>query len=102
EVREMRDKYEGLLFLVANAQQRAAEFSDAFRQLSSFVAGAFGAIEDGNVGEVFQHVAVVEERIGQLFHYYAMHLAQAIAEPTESLLVEIHQVEETRKLYEAK
>ncbi|CAI5517833.1 unnamed protein product [Closterium sp. Naga37s-1] len=78
------------------------EFSDAFRELSSFVAGAFGAIEDGNVGEVFQHVAVVEDRIGQLFHYYAMHLAQAIAEPTESLLVEIHQVEETRKLYEAK
>lgn len=102
EVHLMRTKYAGLLEVAGKMEQSAKTFSEASQELASFLADNFGTMQESDIGDVFLSSARVEEEIAQLLQKYAGHVKQTIFTPTENLLRDLEQVEETKKQYEEK
>ncbi|CAI6005728.1 unnamed protein product [Closterium sp. NIES-64] len=98
EVGEMRDKYERLLAVVADAQERAAECAEALHQLAAVVADAFGGVEEGGAGDTLLAAAAVDGRLAEFLYFHMscstsiLHLQQTLAEPAEALPGEMQHV----------
>eukprot|EP00897_Mesotaenium_endlicherianum_P001944 jgi/Mesen1/1778/ME000014S01185 len=100
EVHDMREKYNLILKAAEAVQERAREFGEALKKLSELKGSAFGSLDDDDVRKVYKDVAATETKVSRLFEGYAEHVGLTVTGPTENLLRELDQVEDTKEQYD--
>ncbi|KAG6548679.1 hypothetical protein Mapa_009833 [Marchantia paleacea] len=102
ELRELRKQYEGLFEVSNLVSARAHEFSTAIQQLATYLINTFGSIEDGETGKVFKIVGRVQFEMSKILDLYAAQVLQTFTEPTETLLSELQNVEDSKRQHDEK
>ncbi|CAM6087808.1 unnamed protein product [Calypogeia fissa] len=101
-LKEMRIQYEGLCAVSSLVSTRATDFSSAIHELANYFINTFGSIEDGEMSKIFKIVGRVQFEISKILDIYAVHVAQTITEPTEILLSELQNVQDSKTQHDEK
>ncbi|KAL2651848.1 hypothetical protein R1flu_019976 [Riccia fluitans] len=102
ELRDLRKQYEGLFEASNLVSVRALDFSNAIQQLAAYLINTFGSIEDGETGKVFKIVGRVQSEMSKNLEVYAAQVQQTLTDPTETLLSELQNVEDSRRQHDEK
>lgn len=106
-MQDMRDCYDSLLSAAASATNSAYEFSESLREMGICLLQKIALNDDEESGKVMLMLGKVQFELQQLVDSYRNHIFQTITVPSESLINELHTVEEMkhqcdekRELYE--
>ncbi|XP_057542006.1 uncharacterized protein At2g33490-like [Amaranthus tricolor] len=104
---DMKDCYDSLLSAAAAATNSAYEFSESLREMGVCLLQKIALNDDEESGKVMLKLGKVQFELQKLVDSYRNHICQTITVPSESLIKELHTVEEMklqcdekRELYE--
>ncbi|KMT07374.1 hypothetical protein BVRB_6g150000 [Beta vulgaris subsp. vulgaris] len=106
-MQDMRDCYDSLLSAAAAATNSAYEFSESLREMGVCLLQKIALNDDEESGKAMLMLGKVQFELQKLVDSYRNHIFQTITVPSESLINELHTVEEMkyqcdekRELYE--
>ncbi|GAB4828542.1 hypothetical protein Ancab_018201 [Ancistrocladus abbreviatus] len=97
DMSEMRDCYDSLLSAAAGAANSAYEFSESLREMGACLLQKIALNDDEEAGRVLLMIGRVQFELQRLVDSYRSHIFQTITVPSESLLNELHTVEEMKR-----
>lgn len=97
DVLDMRNCYDSLLSAAAATANSAYEFSEALREMGACLLEKTSLNDDEESGKVLLMLGKVQFDLQKLVDSYRHHIIQTITTPSESLLKELHTVEEMKR-----
>ncbi|XP_020573280.1 uncharacterized protein At2g33490-like [Phalaenopsis equestris] len=97
DVLDMRNCYDSLLSAAAATANSAYEFSEALREMGTCLLEKTSLNDDEESGKVLLMLGKVQFELQKLVDSYRVHIIQTITTPSESLLKELHTVEEMKR-----
>ncbi|XP_076916010.1 uncharacterized protein At2g33490-like [Bidens hawaiensis] len=97
DMQDMRDCYDSLLTAAASTTNTAYEFSDSLQEMGSCLLAKTALSDDEDSGRVLLMLGKVQFEIQKFIDKYRSHISQTITVPSQSLLNELHIVEDMKK-----
>ncbi|KAG0489881.1 hypothetical protein HPP92_006744 [Vanilla planifolia] len=97
DVLDMRNCYDSLLSAAAATANSAYEFSEALREMGTCLLEKTSLNDDEESGRVLLMLGKIQFELQKLVDSYRVHIIQTITTPSESLLKELHTVEEMKR-----
>lgn len=97
DVSDMRSCYDSLLSSAAATANSAYEFSEALREMGTCLIEKTSLTEDEECGRTLLLLGKAQFELQRLVDSYRVHVVQTITRPSESLLKELHTVEEMKR-----
>ncbi|GAB2280728.1 hypothetical protein Dimus_015354 [Dionaea muscipula] len=97
DMQEMKDCYDSLLSAAAAAASSAYEFSESLRDMGACLLRKVALNDDEETGRVQLMLGKVQLELHKLVDSYRSHIFQTITVPSESLLNELHNVEDMKR-----
>ncbi|KAI3812394.1 hypothetical protein L1987_17101 [Smallanthus sonchifolius] len=97
DMQDMRDCYDSLLTAAASTSNTAYEFSESLQEMGGCLLEKTALSDDEDSGRVLLMLGKVQFDIQKRVDNYRSHLSQTITIPSQSLLNELHIVEDMKK-----
>lgn len=97
DMEDMRDCYDRLLSAAASTTNTVYEFSESLQEMGGCLLEKTALNDDEDSGRVLIMLGKVQFDIQKLLDNYRSHISQTITVPSESLLNELHIVEDMKK-----
>ncbi|KAI3713915.1 hypothetical protein L1987_72503 [Smallanthus sonchifolius] len=97
DMQDMRDCYDSLLTAAASTTNTAYEFSESLQEMGGCLLQKTALSDDEDSGRVLLMLGKVQFDIQKRVDNYRSHLSQTITIPSQSLLNELHIVEDMKK-----